>query len=311
MEVLTDVDPDRLAALCRRDEFFWLDLVDPTPLDLEVLGNLLDLHPAAIEDTLEWDQIPKLDDYGEHVMFVFFSAAPADELEPVEVHVYVAGNFMLTFRRGPCPLDRLREWLPTADQESEDESLYHVLNSLADGWDPLIEELDRRVDHVEADVLERPRQEHLRTIYRLKQDTAALARIVVPQRDLLPPAIDVIQRIPGLSRGSKEWLRDVSTHMDAVATDLARSNDDLLSLTDTFFNASAYRLNRVATFIAIGSVFFLVWTLVTGFFGQNFGWLVEHAIDEKHEFLVFGLGGLLLPTVIIAGLLYWRRADWL
>lgn len=304
MQVLTEVDPEKVAELARRDEFFWLDLVDPTPLDLEVLGNLLDLHPAAIEDTIEWGQIPKLDDYGEHVMLVFYAAL-------TEVHVYVAGGFMLTMRRAGSPLDSLRQWLTQADGQSEDESLYHVLNALADGWDPAVEELDARVDAVEREVLEeRPRRDHLNTIYRLKQETNALARLAVPQRDLLPVAVETIQRIPGLERGSKEWLRDVTTHMDAVATDLARSQEDLLALTSTFFNASAYRLNRLATIIAVASVLFLVWTLVTSFFGQNFGWLVE-SIDTKRDFLLYGVGGLVVPTLLIGAALYWRRRDWL
>jgi magnesium transporter len=311
VEVLTEVEPDELQRMLAEDRFFWLDLVEPTPLDLEVLGNLLGLHPAAVEDTIEWGQIPKLDDYGEHVMLVFFTARVAGErLDPVEVHVYVAGEFILTFRTCDTPLDGLREWLHEADPESEDEALYHVLNALADGWDPVIEELDRRVDEVERDVLARPRQEHLGAIYRLKQDTNGLSRIAVPQRDLLPAAIETMQAVPGLTKGSRQWLRDVTTHMDSVSTDLSRSIDDLLALTSTFFNASAYRLNRLATLIAVGSIVFLVWTLVTSFFGQNFGWLVRN-VDSKTDFLVYGVGGLVVPTLLIVGVLYWRRRDWL
>jgi magnesium transporter len=305
MEVLTEVDPERLQRLRAADDFFWLDLVGPTPQDLEILGNLLGLHPAAIEDTLEWDQIPKLDDYSEHVMLVFYSAL-------VEVHVYIAGGFMLTFRRGASPLDSLRMWLAQAgNDQTEDESVYHVLNALADGWDPVIEDLDARVDAIEREVLEeRPRRDHLNTIYRLKQETGTLARLAIPQRDVLPAAVEAIQAVPGLERGSKEWLRDVTTHMDAIATDLGRSTDELRALTETFFNASAYRLNRLATLIAVGSVFFLVWTLVTSFFGQNFRWLVDN-VESKGDFLVYGIGGLMVPTVLIALVLYWRRRDWL
>jgi magnesium transporter len=186
-----------------------------------------------------------------------------------------------------------------------------VLNALADGWDPVIEDLDARVDAIEREVLEeRPRRDHLNTIYRLKQETGTLARLAIPQRDVLPAAVEAIQAVPGLERGSKEWLRDVTTHMDAIATDLGRSTDELRALTETFFNASAYRLNRLATLIAVGSVFFLVWTLVTSFFGQNFRWLVDN-VESKGDFLVYGIGGLMVPTVLIALVLYWRRRDWL
>jgi magnesium transporter len=311
VEVLTRVEPDRIARLHKADEFFWLDLLNPTAEELHTLQELLDLHPAAIEDTLEWDQIPKLDDYGEHAMLVFFSARVIDgDIEPVEAHVYVAGGFMLTFRHCECPLDHLHERLEMPEGRSEDQSLYMVLNALADGWDPVIDQLDKLVDAVEVQVLERPRKEHLPTIYRLKQRTGQLTRVATPQRDLLPGAVDVIQELPGLERGSREWLRDVITHMDAIASDLSRLMDDLLALTSTFFNASAYRLNRLATFITVGSIFFLVWTLVTGFFGQNFKWLVD-SVQTRGDFLLFGIGGLIVPTVALGAAFYARRRDWM
>ena len=80
-----------------------------------------------------------------------------------------------------------------------------------------------------------------------------------------------------------------------IAGELHRQNDDLLSLTQTYFNANADRLNAVATRLTVVGTIFVVWTLVTGFFGQNFGWLVEQHQPE-HDFLLFGVGGLVVPT---------------
>lgn len=313
MEVLTAVDADRIAALRARDEFFWLDLLSPGDAELDRVAGLLDLHPAAVEDTREWDQIPKLDEYGEHFMLVMYSArlarGPEQVAEPVEVHVYLAGQFVLTVRRCETPLDRRHEVVRRGGGHAEEEALYQVLDALADGWDPVIDEIDRVVDQVEVEVLEHPRQSQLRTIYRLKQDVGELARRSAPQVELLRATADIVENHPAISRGSREWLRDVTTHMDSVAGDLARINADLRALTDTFFNANANRLNRIATLFAVGGTFFLIWTVVTGFFGQNFGWLVGN-IDTRSDFLTFGVGSLVGTTVVAAGLLWWRRDDW-
>ena len=94
-----------------------------------------------------------------------------------------------------------------------------------------------------------------------------------------------------------------------MASDLRRLTGDLNGLTDTFFNANANRLNRLATLIAVGSLFFLIWTLVTGFFGQNFGFLVRH-IDSERTFYVYEIGALVVPTLLLVVVLYWRRRDW-
>jgi magnesium transporter len=43
-------------------------------------------------------------------------------------------------------------------------------------------------------------------------------------------------------------------------------------------------------------------TFATGFFGMNFGWLVNH-IDSAESFLVLGVGGMIVPLIVAAVLL--------
>lgn len=310
MDVLTTVDADAIRRLVGADEFFWLDLISPGAADLERLSELLSLHPAAVEDTREWSQLPRLDTYGDHVLLIFFGARSHDgRVEPTEVHVFISGNWMVTVRRCPTGLDQLRGRLAEEEIEDEDQVIYYVLDALSDDWDPVIDVLDKRVDAVEAQVLDRPLQQHLRDIYRLKQEVTELQRRAGPQRAGFVPAVHDIHRLDNLTRGAREWLGDVEAHLDSIASDLNRLGGDLSALTDTFFNANANRLNRLATRFAVGSLFFLIWTLVTGFFGQNFGYLVD-SIDSKRDFVLYELGSLLLPTLILGAVLYWKRKDW-
>jgi magnesium transporter len=313
MEVLTQFDTPVVERLVAADEFFWLDLNDPSHEELGRLAVLVGLHPAALEDSLEWDQLPKVDVYGDHLLLVFFSAETLDRAtEPREVHVYLSGSWIVTLRRCATRLDELHEPLRAADPRTEDEDLivYKVLDTLADAWDPVVDELDRRVDELEVQVLERPRQGHPQTIYWLKQEVGNLLRHASHQAGVMPEAVEAMHSLPGFTHGSREWLRDVTTHYESIASDLHRISADLSNLTDTFFNANANRLNRLVTYVTIGSVFFLLWTLVTGFFGQNFGYLVRH-IDSRSAFVRYELLSLVIPTLILVGVLAWRRRDWL
>ena len=314
MEVLESVERDRIASLRERDEFFWLDLCDAAPEDLEALGEVLGIHPVALEDTLEFGQRPKLDAYGDHVLLVYytvrFAESPERLFEPVEIHIYISGGFVITVHRDACrELDDLHHGLVPEDTQAEDYLVYRLLDALTDAYYPALETIEGRVDALEGEVLARPGQEQLGQIYRLKQEVHELTRRIAPQRDRFQAGSEIILGLPGLSRGSREYFRDIGDHLAQISGELARQEDDLNALTSTYFNANANRLNGMATRLTVVATLFFVWTLVTSFFGQNFGWLVDN-LDTRADFLLYGLGGLAVPTLLLGVLFYVKREDW-
>jgi magnesium transporter len=312
--VLTSVDEDKIRGQRERDEFFWLDLLSPSDEDLEKLGGLLGLHPVAMEDTREFGQRPKLDVYDEHLLLVFYSARETGDpdwpAEPIEIHVYLSGGFVVTVRREPClVLDRLHGELKDESSKEEEILVYRILDGLTDAYYAVIEAIEHEVDGVEAIVLSRPRRAHLARIYRLKQCAHALHRLVTSQQEQFRETTSEILGLAGFAHASRAYLRDVGDHLAQVSGELQRQLDDLMSLTGTYFNANSDRLNAVATRLTIGTTLFVAWTLVTGFFGQNFGWLVDH-IKSGHAFLVWGVGGLVVPTIVLLSLFWVKREDW-
>src|SRR6185437_1278028 len=107
----------------------------PADEDLNRLGEILDLHPVALEDTREFRQRPKIDAYETHVLLVFFTArATGDEAwpaVPLEVHVYISGGFVATVRRDRCVvLDHLHETLVPEGTAEEEFIVYRILDTL-------------------------------------------------------------------------------------------------------------------------------------------------------------------------------------
>src|SRR3954454_21582361 len=107
MEVLETVDRARLTELRERDEFFWLDLSDPSAEEVLPLGDVLGLHPVALEDTIEFNQRPKLDCLGDHMPFAFYTVRRCRDqggppFEAVDIHIYISGSFVVTVRDEPC-----------------------------------------------------------------------------------------------------------------------------------------------------------------------------------------------------------------
>jgi magnesium transporter len=223
--------------------------------------------------------------------------------------MHLSGSFVVTIRRSDCvALDDLHVELATTPTEDEGYLVYKILDTLTDAYFPVIERLEEHIDALEGQVLLRARREQLPEIYRLRQNVRELLRVAMGQRDHYLATADAIRGLPGLRQGTGEYLRDVGDHLNQASGELGRQIDDINALTGTYFNANAYRLNAVATRLTIIGTIFVTWTVLTGFFGQNFGWLVDH-VDTARDFYGFGLG-LPIGVTALAGVIMWvKRRD--
>ena len=108
METLERPDRDQIERLLARDEFFWLDFESPDDAELDMLAELLDWHPLALEDAKEFGQRPKLDTYASHALLVYYGVNEPDR-RICEVHLFVSGKSLVTVRRSPCAR-KVRKW---------------------------------------------------------------------------------------------------------------------------------------------------------------------------------------------------------
>lgn len=310
VRVLDAIDERTLDELAARREFFWLDLVRPDDAQVAALGERFGWHPLAIEDTQEFRQRPKLDRYGDHMLLVFYGAcvrAAREAAHLVEIHLIVSGDWVVTVRRDVSPeLDQLRErMIREGDQESEQFVVYRILDTLTDTFFPVLEQIDDAIDRLEDAIVVEATEAQLQRVFHLKRRLLTLRRVVTPQRDLAQRAIDEIAELPGLDPGSRDYFRDVYDHLIRVS-DMVDSYRDLLSgAMEVYLSTTSNRMNAVMKQLTIVSTIFLPITALTGFFGQNFGWLVTH-ITSGWSFFVLGVGGAALAVTLL--MLWFKRA---
>ena len=294
MQVLDTLDVATIRALHEREEFFWLDLYAPTDEELDELGELLDIPKLALQDTKEFGERPKIDDYGPRVLIVFYGA---HEDEIVEVHVHVSGNEVVTVRRADCAhLWDARQQAARATMGTEQHVVYKVLDSLADSLRALVNRYAEEVQRLEDAAFERPTTAERRRMSELRTKLFRLQQIVVPQRDMLARGGDLLEAVPGLEGDvARHPFRDVHDDLVLTANQIDYLRELLAETVNVLLNQMAGRLTVVATF-------FLPLTFATGFFGMNFGWMVGH-IDSAATFFLLGVGSMAATIAIAAGLL--------
>jgi magnesium transporter len=307
MHVLDHFDADRIRALCASGEFFWLDLQDPAAAQLDELAGILSLPPLAVEDTREFNQRPKVDDYGDRLLIVFYGARAVGEgAELVEVHVHLAPGRVVTIHRARLTLV---EAVRRAHAHTDHEVVYRIFDTLSESVLSLVRGLEPEVEGLEQRAFERPSAADRRRITELRARFFRLMQTIVPQRDMLIEGKEAIERVLHMATGQAHHpFADVRDDLVLAVNLSAYCRELLAEALNVHLQATSNRLNQIATRLTVLASIFVPLTLITGFFGQNFGWLVDH-IDSLATFLIWGVGGTVVPGLLI--FLWLRRAGYL
>lgn len=307
------VDEPLHAVRGRPHGLLWVRATAPTSAEVEALAKAFHLHPLAVEDILNRNQRPKIDDYPQHLFVVLFGAVPTSglEIELVEIHVAAGDGYVLTIADRELPaLEALATTIdrrPEQGAGSADLLLYRVADAVVDSLLPILDTIDAGIDSVENEIITHPRQVTLRRVFTLKRDLNALRRVLGPQRDLLQSLTS--PRSKRIGEEAQLYLRDVYDHTVRIAEELDGFRDTVTSALDVYLSSVSNRLGEQTRRLTVVATIFLPLTFLTGFFGMNFAFLVG-AISTT---LAFAIGmvamAVSVAVVLLVVIVTTRRAQ--
>ncbi len=226
------------------------------------------------------------------------------------MHCFYSERYLVTVRKDDCPaFAELRKRLERKTEPPQPVLLLHaVVDALVDGFFPILSSLDEGIDELEDAIFLEPSDEQLKEMFGLKRRLVGLRKVVTPQRDLFATLSNEIETLPGMTPDARRAFRDVYDHLIRI-TDILDSYRDLLTgAMDVYLSRVSNRVNEVMKQLTLIATIFLPLSFVTGFFGQNFGWMVKH-VGGPGAFLALGIGVELVVAVILA--VFFRRRGWL
>jgi magnesium transporter len=291
---------------------FWLDLDGVDEEGSNLLCDTFGFHPLAVEDAEHFGQRPKIDEFDDFTYFVVFGALP-DGSGTSELHIFFMEHRLVTVHHGGCPaltdvygrIDRRHRIDDASPQVS---LLYMIVDCLVDSFFPVLSHFDDRIDELEDEILRQPTEAQLGVLFDMKRALINMRKIVTPQRDMFASLSSGVVQLPGMTQEGERYFRDLYDHLIRIA-DVVDSYRDLLSgVMDTHVSTVSNRLNVVMKQLTIIATIFLPLSYLTGFFGQNFSFLIGH-ITGRVPFFVFGLGLELVAALIL--LYFFRKRGWL
>jgi magnesium transporter len=287
-------------------------MFEPDEEELAQVRHLFGLHELAVQDALTAHRRPKIESYHEDLRLVVLRTAryddDAEEVNFGEISVFLAPTFVITVRRGMA--SRTREARHRLEQRPDllatgsSSVLWAILDEVVDDYVPVVAGLERDIDEVEATVFSQAVAPTER-IYSLRGEATGFYRAVHP----LVAIIDAVERTTAASE-LRPYLRDVYNHLLFVEEEVADQRDLLHTVLDAKMAMMSVEQSKVGVRqntsieqLTVLATIFLPLTFLTGFFGHNFGWLVDHTASFG-AFLIYGIGGLALALALLVS---WLR----
>jgi magnesium transporter len=294
---------DRIAALRKEGRFFWIDvpLSEPGAHDLnDALGILERSFQAMLDFGEAHAASRKFHADGQHVVFAFSCYLEGDQregvpyrLRPIEVHVLVTGDFLLTLHEEGVSLPELLA--PTLPEgRSEQYTVYAVLDAMVASAFDALNEVELTLDDLSVRSTDlRAGRLRMASLQEISSQLSRMRRRAGPQRGLFERIGVEIGRLPGLEADEERYFDRIGEQINRLVDAIDAAAGAMATLIDLRLNETSYWLTVVATI-------FLPLTFITGFFGMNFEWMVGE-IDTELGFWLLGIG-----TPVVGVALIWR-----
>ncbi len=282
------------------------------PLLLEKLGGCFGLHRLVIEDILNTDQRPKLEEYGEYLYLVvkMITNGTNDRLVTEQISLVLGQNFVLSLQEGikgdafDVIRERLRSGKGKIRKMGADYLVYALLDAVVDNYFVILEKLGDRIESLETELIENPQQQTVQRIYRLKRELIFLHNAVWPLREVVSALVK--QEAPFIRETTAPYLRDAHDHVIHVIDSVDIYREMISGMLDMYLSSVSNRLNQVMKVLTVIATIFMPLTFIVGLYGMNFKHMPE--LDWR-----YGYPLVLVVMLVIAGfmMLWFKRKKWL
>ncbi|HQA83166.1 MAG TPA: magnesium/cobalt transporter CorA [Syntrophales bacterium] len=280
---------------------------------LAQLGEKFDLHPLLLEDILNTDHRPKMEDMGSYI-FVVLKTFAADaslmaEVKPEQVSLVFGSNFVLSLQEKESKLllpirERIRQGKGKIRKLGADYLAHAILDTVVDSYFSILEDIGDEIEACEEDLVNRPGTAVMKRIQYLKRNMIILRKSVWPLRE----AVAALERSesPLIAESTNIYFRDVYDHTIQVMDTIETYRDSLSGMLDIYLSSLSNRMNEIMKVLTIIATIFIPLTFIAGVYGMNF----EYMPELKWRWGYFIVWGVIIFIALFM-LKWFRKNRWL
>jgi magnesium transporter len=297
----------------------WINVDGVHRIDvLEKLTACYNIHHLVLEDILNINQRPKVEDFGEYVYIaakMLTLDEAGDEIVDEQISLILGKNFLISFQEEK-PGDvfdgirqRIRQGKGRIRRMGADYLAYTLLDAMVDSYFTILERTGEKIEALEEKLVVRPDPRVLREINKLKRSLIFLRKSVWPLREVVNGLTQIESNL--LSDNAAVYYRDIYDHVIQVVDTIEAFRDTVSGMLDIYLSSLSYRLNEVMKVLTVIATIFMPLTFLAGIYGMNFNTRASGfnmpELNWKFGYF-FALG--VMATVACGMVVYFRKRRW-
>ena len=299
--------------------FLWVDLENPTADETKfLLEDVFHFHPLSIEDCVMVSPSPKVEEYSpkeedhfSHYLFMVIHAVDYNRKDGMfgtsELNFFLGKNFLVTYHEQPLRGVQLTEKKCLESTvhiaRAPDRVAHSLLDSIVENYKPALEELSMEIAELEHEAVQKPSQDTLNRIIRIKKEVLHLRQIVGPQREVLAR----------FARGEFKLIRahlvpyyrnvyDGLFHISELAQNYA---DSLTGILQVYLSMSSNQTGEVVKLLTMITLITTPMMMIGTWYGMNFESMPELKLKYGYEIAA-------AATVVSTTATYWyfKKRKW-
>ncbi|WP_027126799.1 magnesium/cobalt transporter CorA [Gelidibacter mesophilus] len=281
--------------------------------EIEKLGNHYDLHPLTLEDVVNTNHRPKLDEFDDYLFIILkmLYFKNGDDLIYEQLSIVVGADYVLTFQESDGDVfDDLRERISAGKGRvrnlGSDYLMYALMDAVVDNYLTVIEAFGDKIEDIEDLIFETDTENSQtpNTIQALKREVLKIRRSVFPLREVINRLDKMEHAI--IEEKTHNFLRDLYDHIVQVNESIEVYREMVWSLLDMYMTIISNKMNEVMKVLTIMASIFIPLTFIAGVYGMNF----DNIPELHYKYSYFILWGVMI-LVFIGMLVYFRKKKWL
>ncbi len=279
---------------------------------LEKIGECFGLHRLVMEDIMNTDQRPKMEDYGDYLYLVLkmLMSGKNGDIVTEQISIILGPNFVLSFQEGiegdvfNLIRDHLRTGKGRIRKMKADYLAYALIDAVVDNYFVILEKFGDKIETLETELIEQPTQKTVQKIYQLKREMIFLHNAIWPLREVVSSLGKHESSL--ITEATAPYLRDVYDHVIHIIDSVDIYREMLSSMLDMYLSSVSNRLNEVMKVLTVISLIFMPITFIAGVYGMNFKYMPELEWRNGYFLALFAMFGIGLSMF-----LYFKRKKWL